>query len=301
MAFFLPVDLFTPYVEGQRKAVKDNWDDLFNYEKVVNDRLQNQYSAGTIDARIADTNNKAYDNYLNYSVNERMHPGRIAQADIFNLNAIDSLTVASDPANRRRNMNNMINQLYGITPSGGSASSGASSSVNGATSKGLFQLPQIGAPASASSNGGVPASTVVARVPEVIEPTTTQVPKLPHTSTPPLPVQQDMVVWADNNRKYLRDKYGQSYGDTGKLSSIPQGMSPQEAAMAIAVGDYDPPANMFGSKHVNYYPERSVIGRRGPGLRAQRNSAQDSLWEFQVEEGLKVNKYDPYTTYLGGK
>lgn len=56
MALVIP-DLFTPYLNGRRQAIADNWQDLSNYNTVQQNQLSNLIDLGTLSADI----NKAYE------------------------------------------------------------------------------------------------------------------------------------------------------------------------------------------------------------------------------------------------
>lgn len=56
MALVIP-DLFTPYLNGRRQAIADNWQDLSNYNTVQQNQLSNLEDLGTLSADI----NKAYE------------------------------------------------------------------------------------------------------------------------------------------------------------------------------------------------------------------------------------------------
>ena len=56
MALVIP-DLFTPYLNGRRRAVADNWQDLTNYNTVQRNQLFNLRDLGTLSADI----NRAYE------------------------------------------------------------------------------------------------------------------------------------------------------------------------------------------------------------------------------------------------
>ena len=56
MALVIP-DLFTPYLNGRRQAIADNWQDLTNYNTVQRNQLSNLRNLGTLSADI----NRAYE------------------------------------------------------------------------------------------------------------------------------------------------------------------------------------------------------------------------------------------------
>ena len=58
MPIFIP-DLFSSYVEGRRKAIQDNWNDLNNYNNVLGGQLDNAYTMDTFDARARQESNNA--------------------------------------------------------------------------------------------------------------------------------------------------------------------------------------------------------------------------------------------------
>lgn len=58
MPIFVP-DLFSSYVEGRRKAIRDNWDDLNQYNQVLDGQLQNAMSMETFDDAARMEHNRA--------------------------------------------------------------------------------------------------------------------------------------------------------------------------------------------------------------------------------------------------
>ncbi|RQH06620.1 hypothetical protein [Paraburkholderia dinghuensis] len=74
---FMPVDLFKPWVQGQQQAVKDNWDDLFNSEKLRQDYVKTNEAEGTEGSDIFATN--ARNQYLGDTANRQDVLGAAAQ------------------------------------------------------------------------------------------------------------------------------------------------------------------------------------------------------------------------------
>lgn len=172
MAFFIPVDLFGKYVDGYELGRKSINEDREVDERLIASRLANSHQANTLESRIADTNNQAYDNYLKYQVNERKQPGNLAAADLYNITSLDAYDVGAQPGMRRtnkatiaQNVNNGLTQAraqgrmwaqypYGggggggttaaqpiaTAPAPGSASSSAQI-LGGGAAGGLFSMP----------------------------------------------------------------------------------------------------------------------------------------------------------------
>ncbi|MGF6599783.1 hypothetical protein P3T23_004517 [Paraburkholderia sp. GAS448] len=55
---FMPVDLFKPHVQGQQQAIKDNWNDLFNAEKLRQDYVTTDKAEATQGGDIFATNQR---------------------------------------------------------------------------------------------------------------------------------------------------------------------------------------------------------------------------------------------------
>jgi hypothetical protein len=83
---FMPVDLFKPYVQGEQQAVKDNWTDLFNSEKLRQNYVQTDTAEGTEGSNIFSTN--ARNQYLGDQANRTdalaaaAQPGQLAQTGL---------------------------------------------------------------------------------------------------------------------------------------------------------------------------------------------------------------------------
>lgn len=118
MAFFIPVDLFGNFAEGWETGRKSVWDDRKQNEEVMSKRIVNIHDADTLYGRIQDTNNKYFDNYLGYQVNERKQPGKLAEADTYNVGATDSRDVAYEPGQRSLNKQTIrANNRYALAAS----------------------------------------------------------------------------------------------------------------------------------------------------------------------------------------
>jgi hypothetical protein len=83
---FMPVDLFKPYIQGEQQAVKDNWTDLFNSEKLRQDRVTTNTAEGTEGSNIFASN--ARSQYLGNQANRTdalaaaAQPGQLAQTGL---------------------------------------------------------------------------------------------------------------------------------------------------------------------------------------------------------------------------
>lgn len=89
--FFSSVGQLLPgYLEGQRQAVEDNWNDLNQYNQVQEGQLENLFNEQTMDERLgmmADAANNSYMGMLNnvmmLDVNRAYQPGRLAYGMTF--------------------------------------------------------------------------------------------------------------------------------------------------------------------------------------------------------------------------
>lgn len=161
MAFFIPVDLFSPYVDGYELGRKSVHDDRKNEQEYIEAVLANQYSADTLNSRVADKNNEAYDNYLRYQVNERKQPGQLASADLFNITQQDALTIGQREDMRRANMDTHRNNILAARNAarasrsagyGGGVVAPAAQQVVDQQVVGQQAVPQQASPASAYAN-----------------------------------------------------------------------------------------------------------------------------------------------------
>lgn len=93
MALIIP-DLFTPYINGRRQAIADNWTDMANYNAVQKGQIDNLEALGSLAANI----NKAYEetdywalrnlsNQYQLDMLARTYP-YLVQNNIRNLNAV---------------------------------------------------------------------------------------------------------------------------------------------------------------------------------------------------------------------
>lgn len=82
--------LLPGYIQGERMAVQDNWNDLNQYNQVQSGQIQNAYDEAVFNPRV----NMLYDqaelsslgvdtSRMNYDVNRAMQPGRMFQATSF--------------------------------------------------------------------------------------------------------------------------------------------------------------------------------------------------------------------------
>lgn len=86
--FFSSVGQLLPgYLEGQRQAVEDNWNDLNQYNQVQEGQLENLFNEQTMDDRLsmmADAAENSYMGYLNnvmmLDLNQAYQPGRLVNA-----------------------------------------------------------------------------------------------------------------------------------------------------------------------------------------------------------------------------
>lgn len=82
--------LMPGYIQGERMAVQDNWNDMNQYNQVQSGQIQNAYDEAVFNPRVnmlydqADLSGLGVDNSrMNYDVNRAMQPGRMFQATNF--------------------------------------------------------------------------------------------------------------------------------------------------------------------------------------------------------------------------
>lgn len=89
--FFSSVGQLLPgYLEGQRQAVEDNWNDLNQYNQVQEGQLENLFNEQTMDERLRMMGDAAENSYMGYlnnlmttDLNKAYQNGRLAFADYF--------------------------------------------------------------------------------------------------------------------------------------------------------------------------------------------------------------------------
>ena len=97
--------LLPGYIQGERMAVQDNWNDLNQYNQVQSGQIQNAYDEAVFNPRV----NMLYDqaelsslgvdtSRMNYDVNRAMQPGRMFQATSFSTLACSASGSGADAA-----------------------------------------------------------------------------------------------------------------------------------------------------------------------------------------------------------
>lgn len=75
------------YLQGERMAVQDNWQDLSNYNEVQRGQIQNAFDEAVFDPRVQMLNDQAVlsrmgvgNAQMNYEVNQALQPQRLGEA-----------------------------------------------------------------------------------------------------------------------------------------------------------------------------------------------------------------------------
>lgn len=81
--------LLPGYVQGERQAVQDNWNDLNQYNQVQQGQFQNAYAEATFDPAVQMfkfnrdiLQNNALNNFMQTSVQAAMYPGALTGAQL---------------------------------------------------------------------------------------------------------------------------------------------------------------------------------------------------------------------------
>lgn len=101
--FFMPVDLFTPFIQGREYAIDRNWNDLNQANKVEqgwlnNDaqRWRNMFTEDTYQDKLQQYQNQTAASNMERQIAETGHSGNLAQAD-FMARYMERLAAAGGP------------------------------------------------------------------------------------------------------------------------------------------------------------------------------------------------------------
>lgn len=82
--------LLPGYIQGERAAIKDNWNDLNQYNKVQAGQFQNAFDAATFNDRVSMVDHAfqnsemgVFNNLMNMGINLARYPGDIGAADVY--------------------------------------------------------------------------------------------------------------------------------------------------------------------------------------------------------------------------